>query len=1068
MNAERDRVCGIDGSADPSDERQHAFARLTNEGFGVSGQPVEAFRAFSNGRLSNPTTEVIKADLWLREATQLGLEWVRHQVRLIRGLYKCPQDPAPFLIGLGIIGVLSESAVAAEADVAMLREVSPALSKLIEVYRRGLGFSGTQAAVAALFIGVVYGAHLSRIGTWTARLAGGSLLVLGVAVVVWLRIRETRSFSTPKRAIETVVVRTERVLGERILRALRLVEEPGLTKGQSVELASIHYERLLAQASIDAVGASGKRRGGWLTKAALLGTLLSAVGVGIAPLKVLEGADVFLATDGLAPIDMVWLSHPRLSVNPPSYLRQAPMQIGMDSASVVPDGSELRLVARPLRDRRKLVLSDGHTEVPFADDGKGALVAHWTVEAKNVELFVAARFGDVLIREPRRVQVFAQPDRLPRVRLEGAPAEFELNQMERLELRWGAVDDNSLSQVDLVLRSAGREERRTLERYPSDKTQGSGGYVIYPSDPFFKRIFLPATLRIEARDNDPRGGNKWGRSDALTVKPPTVGSPQVARLSALKSVRDDLVDFLAEQLQLEKIEDRKQRREARATLLPKLKQIEKKTEVTLVASYQGLAVPKGWSAFAAGQLQKLSRAFQLRKNETETLAETVRALDAPLSSLANGDAKEVAKRLGDVAEEAAYGARLAQELEQREQGLERLDIAIAVLDLGAAQLAQLGVLGADLGSVAQGDLARVVRARKTEDLFHAELAALHMAQRLHRPNPSFGAKGGGGGGGVESGNGHSGGERADGAAGDASDADSEFNGVAEDLARLAQEHAGAIERTSGALDSAEDAVRKDDIAEEAKRRATALRRSAERLPQPGERAETGRAAAALAREHVGAMAHELERMALEEALESGRRARAAAEDAQRRGLDGETARQLEGAQRVLSEQRAWAREQLERLNRLTEQVARDALSEVGQVELELSERARRLSSEETADGALPEETRNRLSQAQRLMDDAGRRLQSGQGQVALRLQQEAQRLIEEAETGKTNDDEHEARAQESGSTGKRRGGIGGDVPKPEKENRAEAFRRRVLDGLSKRSGGRLSPAVKRYAEGLLR
>ena len=34
--------------------------------------------------------------------------------------------------------------------------------------------------------------------------------------------------------------------------------------------------------------------------------------------------------------------------------------------------------------------------------------------------------------------------------------------------------------------------------------------------------------------------------------------------------------------------------------------------------------------------------------------------------------------------------------------------------------------------------------------------------------------------------------------------------------------------------------------------------------------------------------------------------------------------------------------------------------------------------------------------------------------------------------------------------------------------RAEEFRRRVLKGLSKDQGGRLSPAIRRYAEGLLR
>ena len=45
---------------------------------------------------------------------------------------------------------------------------------------------------------------------------------------------------------------------------------------------------------------------------------------------------------------------------------------------------------------------------------------------------------------------------------------------------------------------------------------------------------------------------------------------------------------------------------------------------------------------------------------------------------------------------------------------------------------------------------------------------------------------------------------------------------------------------------------------------------------------------------------------------------------------------------------------------------------------------------------------------------------------------------------------------------------GGDVPGESNAKSAEEFRRRVLEGLSKSKDGRLAPAVRRYAEGLLR
>jgi hypothetical protein len=41
------------------------------------------------------------------------------------------------------------------------------------------------------------------------------------------------------------------------------------------------------------------------------------------------------------------------------------------------------------------------------------------------------------------------------------------------------------------------------------------------------------------------------------------------------------------------------------------------------------------------------------------------------------------------------------------------------------------------------------------------------------------------------------------------------------------------------------------------------------------------------------------------------------------------------------------------------------------------------------------------------------------------------------------------------------------VPGADDQRRALEFRRRVLEGLGKERGGRLEPAIRRYAEGLL-
>ncbi len=922
-----------------------------------------------------------------------------------------------------------------------------------------------RAVFALLLLSVVAAAHVARGGTLSARAAAATLVASALLLLVVRALRARRSLSTPGQVIRKVLISTQRDLGERTLRAFNLLEQKQSLRGQSAELADLHFERLVQRASLDAVSNLGKRRARIFAQLALLLLGTSTLVAVAAPLRLLEGLDVLAARNGRAPVDMRWLERPRIDGRPPSYLRQQDSVLALDSAAVLPEGTELSVRGRALHQDRELVLTDGVEQVPFVDDGSGALVAHWTL-TRTVELKVAAKFGDVLIHEPRVLQLHSQRDRVPSVQLEGAPAEHELDKLEKLELRWSAIDDHSISQVDLVLRSGGRIERRTLERYPSDKRRASGGYVLYPHDAFLKRIFLPVTVRIEARDNDARQGSKWGQSAPIVLKPPTVGSPQNARYAALKALRDRLVDFLGKRIELDAIEEPKAKAEARRQLLEELTKLETEGLDSLAKEYQGLAVPRGWLNFARGQLERLRLAYRNKRNELKATEEAVLAIDSPLGSLAFRDAQAVAKQLGDVAEEAALGARQAQESEARDAGVERLDIAISVLRDGAKQLQALGVLGADLGNVALADLGRVTRSREQLDMMHAELAALHMAARLHRPNPSYSSKGGGGGG-TESGGGRSGGSGTD-AQGDPSQADKDFNRLAEDLARLAQEHGDAVDRTSMALDSAESGLETEQLSEEAKQRAEQLRRSAVHLPQPGERPGTGRASAALAREHTGAMAHDLERLALDEALESGRRARAAAEDAQRRGVDPQTQAQLQRTLSELKEQIAWAEQLQRQIQQQKEQAAQKSLSEIGELERELSERARRMSEEASGQAALPQDVRDRLSQAQRFMEEAANRLRSGEGEVGLNLQRSAQRLLEESETGQTGGEEQDQRGPDGEQTGKRRVGTGGDVPDPEADNGAEEFRRRVLQGLGKRGGGRLSKAVKRYAEGLLR
>lgn len=950
------------------------------------------------------------------------------------------------------------------------RIVTPAVGSLLADLKARVGASAARATFF-VWVAVVLGAGATaRFGSSTARwVAAVCLVAVTMWSIVWPRWKRRR-LEDEALALHELFARQPDFLAK-VQRAFHLQTTP--TADVSAELAALHYRRLLERAPKDAVPSRAETlRRKW--NAIGVGALLCCAGLlARGGHWIAEGYNVLFARDGLAPWEMEWLEYASLEAKAPAYLGNSRTSLMWESAAGLPEGAVVSVRGRPLWPGVNLVLYGGEHEVPFVDDGDGALVAHWTLDS-DVELRIAARFGDVLIREPDSVQIHSMPDQLPQVVLAGAPRELQLSELTQLELQWRAVDDHQVSQVDLVLRSGGKEERRTLDRPSPGMRQATGGHLVYPDDPFISQSFLPVVVRVEARDNNvERDREVWGRSDAFVLKPVNVGQAQAVRLEALLGLRSELIDILAQHRGVTTSKDAagpqsaKEEREAKAALRDKLVQVRERARAVLAATYLGLPVARGLAAFVQGQfdtvVREVGRAGVSRDKQVAALEAAVLGLDAGIASMSHRDARDVSKSLGDVADEMAFAARQAQEGEESlEPARERLDLAISVLADGAQSLRRLGVLGADLGSVAVADLDRVQRSRAAGDYFHAELAALHLAGRLHRPNPSFGAKGGGGA--VESGNGQQGGDTE--GDGKASDADEAFDRLARDLAELAEQHAEAVDRTSNALDAADDEVRNDELAAEAKARAQALRRAVAGLPEPGEAPSTSRASAALSREHSGAMAHDLDNLDFDDAVESGRRARAAAEDAVRRSdLDEWTLRQVERAAVEIKQQLQWATEQRDAWQKLRERAAKDALSEVSKAEMELGERARRLASESGERAQLPEQARQKLSAAEELMRQAAQHLDSGRGQVGLNLQRQAQRLLEDSQPGQTT----EPPSQKPGSThGGRSSGFGGAVPAEDRRRQAEEFRRRVLEGLAKSEGGKLAPAVKRYAEGLLR
>jgi hypothetical protein len=919
----------------------------------------------------------------------------------------------------------------------------------------------TLALVAFLLGAVVAAGLLGRGGTVPFRLAAAALLVLLALGVLLRRIRERRALARRDLMVRRLVLGADRALGERVLRAFSLEDraEKDPTVG-SLELARLHAARTVGRIPRSLVAARGDRLAARLRMAAGIAGVAGTLGLALDPARVIEGLDVLAARRGLAPVPMVFLEGLSVLVQAPAYLRLADRHAD-PTLSRAPAGSTLVVRGNPVRPGRTLVLTDGAAEVPFASEGGEGLVARWVVK-KDAELWVAARFGDVLVREPQPIRVEQVPDGAPEVVLEGAPREVPLEGLERLELGYSASDDHGLRQIDLVLRSGGREDRRVLERLDGQSRTERGAQALDPGDAFVRRSFLPVLVTIEAKDNDVLTGAKWGRSAAITLKPPPLGAPEAQRFKALLDARGSVVDVLGwlgsqpGPVAPKPLAER--RKEAAAALR------------SAGAQLTGAArIPDGLSAFLVGQARRLDAAERGTPPE-EALGDVALAVDAALRALSKRDAESVAKRLGDVADEAANAFADARVTERARASNERATAALDVLDAGRENLAVLGALGADLGSVTRGELARVRRALAARSLYHAELAARHLAARLRRPAPSFSSASSGGG--VEGGS-HQGERDPD---APPSEANRRFDELVGELSQLTQEHAALLEQVERDLSQAEAAAGTEELRKEAAERAERLRTALDSLPRAGAEEGSGRAAAALSREHGAAMAERLERLELGAALESGRTARGLTDDAKQKAEHPQSISDitdpdaLERARSGLADAIAWAERVEQELRRDADARARPRLGEAAERERSIERRIGELAGRgERGEARLPEPVLDRLRRARETMRSAANELSEGRGEPGVRSQREAQRLLEEGSAGRTTDESNHPSDQQPSGEGDRGRSVGGreTVPKADDKLRARDFRRRVLEGLGKERGTRLEPAIRRYAEGLL-
>jgi hypothetical protein len=570
----------------------------------------------------------------------------------------------------------------------------------------------------------------------------------------------------------------------------------------------------------------------------------------------------------------------------------------------------------------------------------------------------------------------------------------------------------------------------------------------------------------------------------ITVLPPAVGEAEARRFQALQGVLSAVVDQLAARLEFDCPLDGKERAVHAQHERAEHDKLQAEASRVSAELHGGLKVPRSLGALAAGRLDRIAAAIeqehraksaeQARVAHEKTRIATedaALALDTALRMVATADATQAARRLADAAEEAASGARQARG-EDRDRGMTRLQASLTVLHASTQWITTLDRLGKDLGEVIGIGARRIERSMEADELHNAELAARDLAMRLRNPLPSF--SGGGGRRSTEAGGMPQQGEEGE---GEGEGESAQMNEQRQEVDRLAKDHGDELKALEEELARAMREGSTQELREQGREHARAVREAVRNLPSMAADSSSAEGAAAMGRESGHAMADALESGKLPEAVARGRNAVRALEQARR--LAGQQhdyfgdpfrlSTELEQSKAKLERELRWAEQQLENLRKSMADKAKDAVERGAGAEEKLAQRTADAARKGRAgDGPpMPKAMLDLLDEAEKAMRESSKALKTAEVDKGTDHQREAQRLLEMAREIQGSE-EASRDVGDEGDGGKGLSGGAVDIPKAEDFRGPEAFRKRVLEGLSGSGDARLRGAVRRYAEGLLR
>jgi hypothetical protein len=830
------------------------------------------------------------------------------------------------------------------------------------------------------------------------------------------------------------------------------------SRGVSHALAQLHAQRALDHLPLRALDQQASKRTQSIHLAALVAFVAAAIALVAFPHFALEGLDALVAKDHRAPVPITEFSSIEATVTPPDYLHQEPAshrfvddsQV-IESALLLPVGSNVALHATPVGSAQKWVVEVGDAIVAFVDDGQSGLVARFEVR-EPVTLKLATVLAGTLIEDPHEITVTVIADEAPRVTLEGAPRTMKLDEVgSGLELKYDAEDDNGLREIALVVQSGNKLDRRTIAQLDGEPKHDRGGYTLHGDDPSL-RSHLPMRVSIEARDNDVVTGPKWGKSEVILVNPPDLGAPQAERVAAARSLRQQATKLVAL---------------ASEPKLDRQKVIDQLAVVDGLATSVTTRVPKAIRkpALAIRGVLSQVRGKSNAKNDGTPFGPNPGEKTGPIGSPKWIEAAEKLDRLADRAYlvMGSYYAKvvatsmsaIALEASKLVRDGDAILLAsdLKVLTDGASSMREMGVLGEDLGTVSQSALRRYNRAQNKGNRAHQALILLDLGERLADASASY-VGGGGSGDGVGEST-----EKGDGESDDEKAADDQAN----ELEDLVKDHRANTENVDSSLEQASDDASSNEADDEAKKRAQELRESVAMLPR--KRSSSTPNDTSEAREQAEDAARSIERRDTHDAIEKLKNTKDSLKCALSNPQVGDDERdRAERSERLVQRDLDWLQEQERKTGERASEKAKDQLKNEGDREGELRQRGEKLRKL-AEKHPLPEGVDELLDRADSQMQQGEQALSKSRGKEGQERLHEAQKLLDQARE-EMNDQPNESGKSEGGHGSESKEKV--DIPLS-KTARDTSFRERVLRGLSKGSQSELlRDIIKRYTEELLK